>query len=305
MNSKINNERPFFTIVTPSFNQGRFIRRTIESVLSQDFRSLEYIICDGGSRDETVSILKTFGDSIRWVSDPDRGQAHAVNKGLAAARGEVVGWLNSDDVYCSGALQSVHDIFIKNPEVDILYGMADHIDEYDNVTEPYYNEEWDYERLKEICFICQPAVFFRRSVIDKFGMLDENLRYCMDYEYWLRIGKDSPFYYLKQKLAGSRLYKDTKTLGSAVGVHEEILRMLRQKIGEIPDNWIFAHAHVVARDKGLRQGSPAEDFRFVMKVISVSVSDSFRLRHSVPFPMIKTIGSWFISAARNRLRHKG
>lgn len=302
MNSGIPDKRPFFTIVTPSFNQGKFIRKTIESVLSQDFRNFEYLIFDGGSSDETVSILKSYGDSVKWVSEPDRGQAHAVNKGLITSHGEVIGWLNSDDIYYPGALQTVHNTFIKHPEIDVVYGMADHIDENDNLIEPYYNEEWDYERLKEICFISQPAVFFRRTVVDEFGMLDENLKYCMDYEYWLRIGKAKPFYYLKQGIAGSRLYKDTKTLGSAVAVHEEILDMFREKIGEIPDRWIFAHAHAVARAHGLKRESPADNLKFVMKVIAVSLYNSLRTRRYISLSLLKVMGSWFISAVK-KLKH--
>lgn len=294
------NIQPYFTIVTPSYNQGKFIQRTIESVLHQKFYSLEYLIFDGGSGDQTVEVLRSFGNAIQWISEPDRGQAHAVNKGLKAARGEVIGWLNSDDIYYPGALQTVHDFFIANPTVDILYGMGDHIDEYDNVMEPYYNEEWNYERLKEICFICQPAVFFRKSIVDKFGVLDENLRFCMDYEYWLRIGKEKPVYYLKQKLAGSRLYADTKTLGSAVGVHEEILRMFKKKIGQVSDKWILAHAHAVANARGLKREGPLDDFRYIRTLIVVSLLDSMRLQQHISISLLKIMGKWFVSAVKNK-----
>src|ERR1700690_796227 len=233
MISKAEQVNPTISIITPSFNQGKYIKRTIESVLSQGISDIEYLVFDAGSMDETVSILQSFDDSIQWVSEPDKGQADAVNKGLRAARGEIIGWLNSDDIYYPNALRLVIDFFKKNPEVEILYGMADHIDDFDKVIEPYYTEEWNYERLMEICFICQPAVFFRKSIIDRLGVLDEALRYCMDYEYWLRVGKEMPFYFLKQRLAGSRLYQDTKTLGSAIAVHEEILKMFKNKFRKI------------------------------------------------------------------------
>jgi glycosyltransferase involved in cell wall biosynthesis len=305
MSSNERDKTPFFTIITPSFNQGRFIRRTIESVISQNFDSLEYLIFDGGSSDETVSILKTFGDAIHWISEPDRGQTHAVNKGLRVAKGQVIGWLNSDDIYYQGALQIVHDVFIKHPEIETLYGMADHIDENDTIIEPYYNEDWDYDRLKEICYICQPAVFFRKSIVDQFGILDENLKYCMDYEYWLRIGKEKPFYYLKQRIAGSRFYKNTKTLSSAVEVHLEILKMFKENFGNIPDRWILAHAHAVARSLGLKRGNPEEELRFVVKLISVSISDYLRLKHYIPISLLRVVSHWFITAAKNRIKHKG
>jgi glycosyltransferase involved in cell wall biosynthesis len=299
MSSKNREQRPFFTIITPSFNQGKYIRRTITSVLSQDVEGIEYLIFDGGSRDETVSILQSFGNSIQWICESDRGQADAVNKGLAVAQGQVIGWLNSDDIYYAGALKSVKELFEKHPGVDILYGMADHIDADDNVIEAYYNEEWDYERLKEVCFISQPAVFFRRSIVDKFGFLDETLRYCMDYEYWLKIGREKPFYYFKQRLAGSRLHPETKTLGSAVAAHEEILRMFKKKVGKIPSRWIYNHAHVVARELGLSRETPGENLRFVRKAVSVCIYDSLRLRYYIPLSELKTLLGWYVNTRRS------
>ena len=298
MISPIHNNQPFFTIITPSLNQGTYIRRTIESVLSQSFNDFEYLIFDGGSNDETLDILRSYTDRISWKSEHDRGQAHAVNKGMRGARGEVIGWLNSDDVYYPGALKAVNDIFLKYPDMDIMYGMADHIDENDRVIEPYYNDEWNYEDLKNVCFICQPAVFFRRSLVKKIGMLDESLRYCMDYEYWLRIGKENTFYYLKQKLAGSRLYSNTKTLGSAIAVHEEILRMFKNKFRGIPSKWIYNHAHVIARESGLSQELPDDNLKFVKKVVSVSILSSIRLRHYVPLSELKSLLGWYINARK-------
>ncbi len=288
--------RPFFSIITPSYNQGKYIGKTIRSVLSQSCADFEYLVFDGGSNDETIPVLKSFNDSIRWISEPDRGQAHAVNKGLAAAQGEIIGWLNSDDIYYPDALKTVHDFFESHPEAEILYGMADHIDQNDAIIEPYYTEEWNYDRLKEICFICQPAVFFRRSITHTSGFLDEELRYCMDYEYWLRIGRKRQFYYLPQKLAGSRLYGETKTLGSAVAVHEEILRMFKQKSGHIPDRWIYNHAHVVARGLGLNRDIPEENLRFVKKIIAVSIMDFLRLKHYIPLSGIGTVLNWYFKA---------
>jgi glycosyltransferase involved in cell wall biosynthesis len=298
MTSKAEQAYPKISIITPSFNQGKYIKRTIESVLTQQVPGVEHLVFDAGSGDETLEVLRSFDDSVYWVSETDKGQADAVNKGLRAAKGEIIGWLNSDDIYYPDAFRVVLDFFKKNPEVDILYGLADHIDDSDNVIEPYYTEAWNYERLKEICFICQPAVFFRKSIIDSFGLLDKDLRYCMDYEYWLRIGREKPFYFLKQKLAGSRLYQNTKTLGSAAAVHEEILKMFKNKFGKIPSKWIYNHAHIIAREAGLKRETSEENMRFVKKLISVSIADSLRLRHYIPLSELKTIIGWYAEARK-------
>jgi len=237
------------SVVTPSFNQGAFIARTLASVAGQQGVELEHRVYDGGSSDGTVAILEGAGRAIRWVSERDAGQADAVNRGLREGDGEVIGWLNSDDVYYPGALATVTRFLEAHPEVDVVYGAADHIDATDRVIEPYPVEPWNFERLKERSFICQPAAFFRRRVLDRHGLLDSSLRYCMDYEYWLRLGRNGArFAHIPEKLAGSRLHPDTKTLGQSVAVHAEINDMLKRTLGRVPRRWLvnYAYARVEA-----------------------------------------------------------
>lgn len=238
------------SIVTPSFNQGQFIERTLQSVASQDYPEIEHVVFDGGSSDDTVDVLKRFGNGIRWESAKDKGQTDAVNKGIVATTGDIIGWLNSDDIYYPGAVSRVVAYFEAHPEISIVYGMADHIDLSDKAFESYPTEPWNFARLRETCFICQPAAFFRRSVVNEYGLLDTNLNYCMDYEYWLRLGKAGVnFGYLTEKLAGSRLYADNKTLGSRRKVHAEINDMQKALFGKVPDRWLWNYGHACVDDK--------------------------------------------------------
>lgn len=227
------------SIVTPSFNQGVFIERTLQSVLSQDWDAIEYVVFDGGSSDSTIDVLRKYDGRIRWVSERDKGQGDAVNKGIQATDGEVIGWLNSDDIYYPGAVRLAVECLVQHPEAEMVYGMADHIDLDDRPYEAYPTEPWNFDRLQQTCFICQPALFFRRSVIEKHGLLDVSLRYCMDYEYWLRVGAAGVrFHYLEKKLAGSRMYPENKTMRDVTKVHAEINDMLSRRLGRVPDRWI-------------------------------------------------------------------
>jgi len=230
------------TIVTPSYNQGEFIERTIQSVQDQVCSgvSVEHIIFDGLSSDNTIDILRKYDGIIKWKSEKEEGQADAVNKGCKIASGDIIGWLNSDDTFEPNAIKTVVEYFEAFPEVDIVYGDANHIASDGSHIDCYPTESWCPKRLKDVCFICQPSVFFRRSVIKEAGFLDANLQYCMDYEYWLRlatIGKK--FVKINQVLANSRLYETNKTLGSRVKVHVEICQMFKKLFGSVPDVWLF------------------------------------------------------------------
>jgi len=293
---------PSISVVTPSFNQGRFIAKTIESVLGQNIPTLEYMVVDGGSTDETIEILKRYGTHLKWVSEKDNGQADAINKGIKATTGEIIGYLNSDDIYYPGALSAVLKFFEKYPEVDVVYGDADHIDLSGEILEPYYTEDWDYERLKDVCFLCQPSVFFRRRLIEKVGLFDSNLQYCMDYEYWLRLGAIAPFVRLNKKLAGSRMYDDNKTLGSRVAVHRELNNMLKKRLERVPEKWIYNYAHTVVDQKGYKRATPQQDFKYILVLIRVSVFSFLRWRKNVPVSAIGTMGKWAGVSFRNLIR---
>jgi glycosyltransferase involved in cell wall biosynthesis len=234
-----------FSIVTPSYNQGRYIERTIQSVLTQGV-DLEYVITDGGSTDTTLDVLRRYSGRLRWISERDRGQTDAVNKGIAMTSGEVIGWLNSDDVYYPSALSRIREFLSAHPSIDVVYGDGDWIDAEDKVIGRYYTEPWAPERLKQRCFLCQPAVFFRRRVVERFGLLDPALHYTMDYEYWLRLATGgAQFAYLSKALAGARLHPDTKTSASALKLYAELHPMLRRYMRHTPDGWLLSHTHAL------------------------------------------------------------
>jgi glycosyltransferase involved in cell wall biosynthesis len=206
------------SIITPSYNQANFIGQTIESILGQGMEGLEYIIIDGGSTDGTLDILRQYGDRIKWVSEPDKGLADAVNKGIAMASGEVIGWLNSDDLYFPGTLKAVSDHFSIHSQCCWLYGRCNIIDSSGKerwkwITK-YKNgrlKKFSLDRLLRENFISQPAVFFRKELFEKAGRLDLSLKYAMDYDLWLRFAKITPACIITRELSGFRRHGKSKS----------------------------------------------------------------------------------------------
>lgn len=248
---------PLVSVVTPSFNQGEFIEETIKSVLSQDYPNIEYIVIDGGSTDNTLEILEKYSDKIKWISEYDKGQADAVNKGFEMARGEILGWLNSDDTYCPGAISKAVEVLLTNPDIIMVYGDAHFIDREGCITGRYFTEPFDLQRLADVCFICQPTAFLKSGVIEKAGMLDTNLQTCMDFDYWIRIGKifDSTkiTYLEKEFLANSRMYEENKTLGMREKVYAEIFDTVEKHFGYVSDTWICGHINEIILGKKLKK----------------------------------------------------
>ena len=222
------------SVVIPSYNQAAYLPATLASVCAQDYPEIEVLVFDGGSTDGSVDILKQWtrsagGKPIRWVSKKDGGQADAINLGLRESTGDVLAYLNSDDVYYAGALSVVAEHFHSRPDCLALYGRAHHLKADGSIMEEYPTEPWNYDRLLDVCYLCQPAVFWRREVIERFGVFDDALHFALDYEYWLRVGRVVPFHYLDGYfLAGSRVHGETKTLSQRVPAHLEIARVMKK-----------------------------------------------------------------------------
>jgi glycosyltransferase involved in cell wall biosynthesis len=182
-------ELPLISVVTPSFNQGRFLEETLRSVAAQDYARKEHLVLDGGSTDGSVDIIRRHAPHLRhWASAPDRGQAHAINTGLAMAEGEVLSWLNSDDTYLPGALSTVGAVFAAHPEIDLVYGDFVYTDAAGRpMRRRHVFSSMSYETLLYHDYLGQPALFFRRSLYEKVGPLDEALYYCLDWDLFLRM----------------------------------------------------------------------------------------------------------------------
>ena len=217
---------PRITVVTPSFNQARFVEQTIRSVLLQNYPDLEYIVVDGGSTDGSVEVIRKYeGHLAHWESEPDRGQSHAINKGFARATGEILCWLNSDDYFLPGALRTVAETLAEGMGHYALVGhcLVHHPDGTREKVEGRYDgiqsllEFWKGYRMH------QPSIFWRREVFERVGYLDEGLHYTMDYDYWVRVAREFEFVNVDRTLSCATYHGEAKTGDGFVRYYEELM----------------------------------------------------------------------------------
>ena len=204
---------PLVSIVTPSLNQGRFIGAAIDSVHAQDYPAIEHLVCDGGSTDATLDVLSSYGDRVAWTSEPDAGQSDAIAKGFEQTRGEVLTWLNADDVLAPGAVRHAVETLERAPEAGLLYGRGVLLDQHGVETGPFAGiEPFNLWRLLHVLdYVLQPAAFFRRDAYRAAGGLDRGLCWAMDWDLWIRLAGVAEVVFVDRVLAGSREWEDTKT----------------------------------------------------------------------------------------------
>lgn len=231
------NATPRITIITPSFNQARFLNQCIDSVLDQRHPNLQYLVLDGGSTDGTPDILRGYRDRIVWKSERDRGQSDAVNKGLRAAEGEIIGWVNSDDYYLPDAFARVIQTFARHPDAAMVFGRALMVDERGDTMREYPTFDFKRDDLRRKCYVCQPAVFVRRSALAEVGLLNEHLDICLDYDWWLRISRAHAIAFCDHVLAASRHYGATKTAARRLRALVEAGYLMREHFGEASWRW--------------------------------------------------------------------
>lgn len=217
--------KPLVSIVTPSYNQGQFIEATLLSIKNQDYPNIEHLVIDGGSSDNTVEILKKYEKEydLKWISEPDKGQSDAVNKGFERASGQIIGWLNSDDVYVDRqAISCVVSKFKEFNDVDVIYGDGITIDENNLVLKAIHNIPWvSFNRLVRFDFIIQPSCFFRREIVQQHK-LDTKIHLPMDYEYYLRLAAQGfKFRHVNKVLSATRWHEKAKSMSRAAEVRVE------------------------------------------------------------------------------------
>ena len=234
---------PKISIITPSFNQGAFLEQTIRSVLLQHYPNLEYIIIDGGSADESVAIIQKYEEWLsHWVSEPDRGQSHAINKGLAIATGQILCWLNSDDYYPPGALRTVGELLSDHTGNFALAGHA--LKVYPD-GRPAVILEGKYEDRRRLLQFWkgyqmhQPAIFWRREVFEKVGLINEDLHQIMDFDYWTRISRYFDFVNVDRILACCNYHDAAKTGDDYAQYHADLKKHARRYWGSklSPEFW--------------------------------------------------------------------
>lgn len=222
------------TIVTPSYNQGHFIRATIESVLSQDYPCVEYIVMDGGSTDQTASVVKDYASRLTFVSEADRGQSHAINKGFRRGQGTILAWLNSDDVYLPGAISTAMRAFSTRPASGMVYGEGYVIDRDGEVQGRFpHSRPFDLWRLVHLSdYILQQSAFYCRAALDDVGYVDEELRYGLDWDLFIRIGMKYEVSYIPEYLGCIREYAETKSSQGGFVRARELHALLRKHTGQ-------------------------------------------------------------------------
>ena len=235
-------EWPRMGIVTPTYNMAEFLEETIESVLSQNYPNLDYVVMDGGSKDGTVEILRKYDGKLRWCSERDGGQGDAINKGWHALSGDIFAYINADDTYLPNTLSTVAGHFKRNPGVGMIYGEAYHVDVTGKIIDRYPTQPFDLETLNNQCYVCQPAAFLLREAYANAGMIDVNMHYALDYDLWIRVAKRYGVRKVDEYYATSRMHMDNKTLSSRRKVYQEIIGTVRREYGYVPYEWINGYA---------------------------------------------------------------
>lgn len=304
---------PLVSIITPSYNQAEYLEHTIRSVLEQDYPNLEYLVVDGGSADGSVDVIRKYQGRIDWwVSEPDQGQADALNKGMARAKGEIVAWLNSDDIYRPGAIRRAVELLQTNPEVGMVYARLDSIDRGGDVFNTIHYRDFDVLDLLNFRIIGQPTVFMRRAVLEQAGPLDASYNYLLDHHLWLRMARLAPMKYVPETWAAARHHASAKNVAQAARFGEEAFRILdwaaeEPVLGELvaanrPQ--VRAGAHRLDARYLLDGGEPRLALRAYGRVLRNYLPYVFPHWHRILYALLSLLRlGWLLPLVRRRRIH--
>jgi glycosyltransferase involved in cell wall biosynthesis len=270
---------PLVSIVTPSYNMAGFLEETIQSVLSQDYPHIEYIVVDGGSTDVTLDILRKYEKRLRYISEPDRGQTDAINKGFALSRGDVFAFLCADDTYLPGAVATAVRHLEANPDYGGIYGEGYLTDEKGTILGRYPTQKFEPDLLRTDCFICQPAAFLRRQAFVDAGMMNVDLQCGLDYDLWIRFARRHALLKIDEYLATSRMHGGSKTLRERAGVFKASIAVLKAHYGYAPYSQIYGYccARLDRRD-GFFEPVPPSLLKYGAALIYGSLQNRRQLR---------------------------
>lgn len=304
---------PLVTIITPSYNQAPFLEETLRSVIEQDHPKVEYLVVDGGSIDGSIEIIKQHEKEISWwVSEKDKGQAEAINKGFQRAGGEIIGWLNSDDTYQSGILREVVEVFESDPAIALVYGDVRAIDETGGVINHIHYGDWSLGDLMEFNIIGQPAVFFRHEALQTAGFLDPHYHLLLDHHLWLRIAQQGKMVHISREWASARFHREAKNISSASLFGEEAYRILswletdpglREEYKKRKPR-CQAGAHRINARYLLDDGKPAESLKAYWKSFTAHPPTALKEWHRILYCFPAIIGLTSPRSAYNRWRKK-
>ena len=256
---------PLVSVLMPTRNQSSFITEAIESVLSQNYTNLELIVLDGASTDKTHEILKRIAAQdarLSWFSAPDTGPAQAINKGLSRVKGTIIGWLNSDDLYTEGAIERAVAAFQDDRNLLMVYGEGLNVDELGTFVSRYPTlpANTPIDTFNEGCFICQPTVFFRRTLNLLLGPLNESLKTAFDFDYWLKAFKkvQGRIGFIPHEQAMNRLHGATITVNNRKTVMLEGMQILNRHLGSNPNNWVLTYIDEFMQRSDLDRGTVRE-----------------------------------------------
>jgi glycosyltransferase involved in cell wall biosynthesis len=301
------------SIVTPSYNQADYLEQTIQSVLQQGYPDLEYMIVDGGSQDGSQEIIRKYSSHLEWwVSEPDSGQAEAINKGMSRATGEYVAWLNSDDLYAPGAVAEAVAVLDQHPEVGLVYGNAVSIDPDGRPLNDLVFSNWGLPGLAAFQIICQPAVFMRRALWEAVGGLDLSYHLLLDHQLWLRMGSQAQLKHVPRTWAFARHHPAAKNVSLAEGFGREAYRILDWMetdpvLAEILGSHrraVTAAAHRFNARYLLDGGKPGPALRAYIRALRTHPQTAMQEWHRILFAGLSLVGLGRLGAVYYNLKQR-